>query len=86
MATWHQMKYAKRNPTPLWHETKWTVLTDPPGNQRSCMLWDTFAQAEEFLARLDAKGESYSMILPPGGRWPATTQAEGAMPPLQPTE
>lgn len=31
MSTWHQ----QQNPTPLWHETLWTLVFDPPNETLS---------------------------------------------------
>ena len=52
MATWHQMRGRKRNPTPLYHATLWTVLIDPPGGFASSMLFRTQADAEAYIGRL----------------------------------
>lgn len=48
MATWHQM----RNPVRLYHESKWTVVIDPPNDCRACMLFDTREAAEAYLAKV----------------------------------
>jgi hypothetical protein len=57
MATWHQSRgrrhaNCKRNPTPLYHATLWTVLIDPPGGFASSMRFATREEAELYIARL----------------------------------
>lgn len=46
MATWHQ----QRRPCKLYHDTQWTIVTDPPSNL--CTLWlePTEQAAKERLA------------------------------------
>lgn len=56
MATWHQM----RNPVPLYHETMWTVVIDPPNKTTVCVLFDTEPKAREF-----AKTQEYARVLKP---------------------
>lgn len=43
MATWHQ----QRAMTPLWHETKWTVVEDSIGRTTSVSRWETAEAANE---------------------------------------
>lgn len=61
MATWHQL----RNQVPLWHPSKYTVVSDPPHDCRTVMRFETKAAAETFLSNIKARGESHSYILPP---------------------
>lgn len=56
MSTWHQQK----NPTPLYHETKWTAVFDPP-DRTLCI--SRFATAEE--ANAAVAGHAHSYVLPP---------------------
>lgn len=60
MATWHQ----NRARTPLWHDTQWTVVSDPPNDLRTITRCDTQAQAEEYLARIKPR-EPHSYIIRP---------------------
>lgn len=62
MATWHQQQAMARNPRPLWHETKWTVVEDPPGGLLCLSRWDTKEQAEAHENRIKSK---HSYIVPP---------------------
>lgn len=48
MATWHQ----QRNRAPLWHETKWTVVEDPPNGFMTVMRFDTAREANTFASRV----------------------------------
>lgn len=52
MATWHQLKAAKRNPVRLYHETLWTALTDPINGLRTIMLFKTEAEAQAYAAKV----------------------------------
>ena len=61
MSTWHQ----RRNPQPLWHETLWTVVSDPPEDTLSVMRFGTRASAEEHLANHEALGREHAYIIPP---------------------
>lgn len=63
MATWHQ----NRRPVRLYHDTKWTIITDPPNGMRTLMLFDTKERAEEILAlwKATSRGQ-HSYILKPG--------------------
>jgi hypothetical protein len=65
MATWHQMRARKRPGFRLFHETKWTVLCDPPGSMASAMLFDTETQAQQWLAGLPADRQRHQLILRP---------------------
>lgn len=56
MATWHQ----QRNPVPLWHTTKWTVVNDPPNGMTTVMRFDTHEEARAFAA-----SEAGSYVLAP---------------------
>lgn len=60
MATWHQCK----NPVRLWHETKYTVVTDPPHGFTTLMRFHTHEEATAFLQ----KAGPHSYILRPGGK------------------
>lgn len=56
MSTWHQ----RQRPVPLWHETKWTAVFDPPNSLMSVSRFDT---AE---AALQACGnQPHSYVIPP---------------------
>lgn len=59
MATWHQ----QRNPNPLWHETKWTVVEDPPDGLLAVSRWDTSAQANEHASKV-----KHAYVLAPNRR------------------
>ncbi len=59
MATWHQL----RSRAPLFHQTLWTVLIDPPGAPRSAMLFETQAEADGYAAKVP-----HSLVLPPANR------------------
>ena len=66
MATWHQMQARKRKGFRLFHDTKWTVLTDPPGGMAGMMLFGTEQAAKEYLDNLKAAGKGqHSYILRP---------------------
>jgi hypothetical protein len=41
MATWHQ----RQNPTPLWHTTKWTAVTERLNEMAVVSRWDTAKEA-----------------------------------------
>ena len=56
MSTWHQQK----NPTPLYHQTKWTAVFDPPDRTLCVSRFDTF---DEAMAAI--KGQAHSYVLPP---------------------
>jgi hypothetical protein len=60
MSTWHQ----DRAPVPLWHATKWTVVTGGAGQHTCVARWDT---AEE--AHRDALNTG-GYVLPPDPRSP----------------
>ena len=57
MGTWHQ----NQNPTPLWHATKWTVVSKGRGGFESLSRYDTLEQANQDPA---IKG-GYGYTLPP---------------------
>jgi hypothetical protein len=64
MATWHQM----RARAPLYHETKWTVVDDPPNAMTTLMGFETEEGANAFVERAKARGSGRHMyVLPPGG-------------------
>lgn len=65
MATWHQ----NRARTPLWHETKWTIVSDPPNGCTTVSRVDTKEEAEAYLARIKVR-EPYSFILRPSREYP----------------
>lgn len=72
MATWHQ----SRNPAPLYSETQWTVVTDPPHRCLSLMRFDTSEQAQLYIDNLKANAKGFeqelsakhSYALPPSQR------------------
>ena len=61
MSTWHQ----RRNPAPLWHETLWTVVTDPPDEILTVRRFGKKESAEEHLSNLDAIGVKHAYIIAP---------------------
>ena len=73
MATWHQRQAQRRafkagRPIVFWHETQWTVLSDPPGEMTSMMTFATEADAQRYVANCQARGERHLLILPPRQR------------------
>ncbi len=48
MATWHQ----SQNPVPLFHNTQWTVVIDPPHNTRALMRFETRVLADKYMRDL----------------------------------
>ena len=62
MATWHQQQAMARNPVPLWHETQWTVVEDPPGKAMTLARFETPELAQTHERNL---GSKHSYILPP---------------------
>ena len=48
MSTWHQDK----NPQPLWHAVKWTVVEDGPGRMTSVSRWHTQDEVEQHATRV----------------------------------
>jgi hypothetical protein len=66
MATWHQ----KRNPVPLYHSTKWTIVTDPPADMCSLWLESTEEAAKERLKIWESNGRDirHCYILPPSNK------------------
>jgi hypothetical protein len=71
MATWHQQQARNRafragEPICFQHETRWTVLTDPPGGFTSMMLFGTAEEAKTYVANLKKHGNDRGeIILPP---------------------
>lgn len=61
MGTWHQ----DLTPVPLWHETKWTVVYDPPHACRTLMRFDTPEGATDYMDKLIENGYSHCYILQP---------------------
>ena len=61
MATWHQQK---ARPT-YWHETKWTLLSDPPGECASVMRFDTEEEARKTFNAWKERGEKHLLLLAP---------------------
>lgn len=64
MATWHQEQARTR----LWHETKWTVVEDPPNQCRSLTLCDTEQEAITYRDARKARGATHVYILKPAQR------------------
>ncbi len=64
MATWHQQQAQRRNPTPLWHETKWTVVED---NGSTCISrFEASEEANGYLGNLKSRcKDKGAYILPP---------------------
>ncbi len=48
MATWHQQK----NAVPLYHETQWTVVIDPPNQMRGLMRFSSQELADMYMRNL----------------------------------
>ena len=74
MSTWHQDQAVKRalrgkqKITPLYHETKWTVVIDPPKRMRCTALFGTVEEADEYISNLKKHGNGdHAYTLPPGG-------------------
>lgn len=64
MSTWHQANKRVR----LFHETKWTVVIDPPNQIRTLMLFETKALAEVYMRGLKANNPgaaAHSYVLKP---------------------
>lgn len=60
------MKYQQRNSAPLYHKTKWTVVSDPPNGGIGLSLFDSIQSAEEYLDKLKKLGKAeHCYILPP---------------------
>lgn len=64
MATWHQKKAGMR----LYHETKWTVVDDPPHDCTGLTLCESEEEAEAVAARLKARGREHVYVLAPARR------------------
>lgn len=62
MATWHQQQAMVRNPCPLWHESKWTVVEDPPGGSLCTSRFDTAEEAQTYERNI---GRKHTYILAP---------------------
>ena len=63
MATWHQ----KRSGARLYHDTLWSVVSDPPNQCRAITLCATEHEAREYMERLKARGQDHVYILRPAG-------------------
>lgn len=62
MATWHQ----QRNPVPLSHQTKWTLVSDPPGQCLTVMRFDRQKDANDCMDELVKSGrDAHSYLVPP---------------------
>jgi hypothetical protein len=62
MATWHQQRARAR----LYHDTLWAVVTDPPGECTSSMLFNTEQEAKAYLERIKALGKGeHTYVLRP---------------------
>ncbi len=63
MATWHQ----QRRPAKLYHETMWTIVTNPPNDLCTLYLEPTEQAARDRLAIWKANGRDvrYCYILKP---------------------
>jgi hypothetical protein len=48
-----------------WHETRWVLLSDPPGNMASSMLFKTQEEAEKTKSLWESKGRKHLIILAP---------------------
>ncbi len=65
MATWHQNK----RPVKLYHDTQWTIVTDPPGGCRSLMTFSSEQSAHDTLALWNEHGRNpHSYILRPANQ------------------
>lgn len=51
MATWHQ----NQRPIRLFHDTLYTVVSDPPNDCRALTLCSTREQAEQLAEQLNAR-------------------------------
>ena len=58
MSTWHQ----RQNPTPLWHPTKWTAVSDPHEGTLTSTLFDTYEHAYDYVIKAD---EVHTYLIPP---------------------
>jgi hypothetical protein len=61
MSTWHQ----QQRPSKLYHETKWSLVSDMPNNCTSITLFDTEQEARERLALWEQNGVTHCYILRP---------------------
>ena len=65
MTTWHQEQY----PVRLYHDSKWTVVIDPPNRMRALMTFVSRNLAEVYMRNLEANNPGvypHSYILQPG--------------------
>jgi hypothetical protein len=68
MATWHQ----QQRPVRLYHDEKWTVLTDPPRGLTVSSLFNSEAEAAQFIESLkkhQPEQAAHSYILPPANSY-----------------
>lgn len=67
MATWHQEQAIRRSKGAFhyWHETKWVLLSNPPGVMSSSVLFDTKEAAEKCKALWESNGRRHLLILEP---------------------
>lgn len=56
MATWHQQNAMRKAIVPYWHETKWSVVIDPPNGHTCVCRFDTNEQAQTYLNNLKKHG------------------------------
>lgn len=68
MSTWHQ---DRASTTPMWHESLFTVVTDPPLHCQTLSRFATYAEAETYITNLSTHHPlhgKHSYILLPGKR------------------
>lgn len=63
MSTWHQDR--ANSQTRLYHQTDWTVVSDPPNGMRTLYTFPTEAGARAALATWREAGQEYLYLLPP---------------------
>lgn len=63
MATWHQRRAMRRNPSPLFHATQWSVVTDPPGGLLTVMRFASEESANTYAAKVP-----HSLVLAPSNK------------------
>lgn len=71
MATWHQQQAQRRNPTPFWHATEWTVVIDPPNQMTALMRFSTAELAKVYMRGLKANNPNvaaHAYIIKPANR------------------
>ena len=61
MSTWHQDQAR----TKLYHQTDWTVVSNPPNQMRTLSTFSTEAAARVALAKWKEAGQEYLYLLPP---------------------